>query len=125
MLLRVCSGKDLERIEKETSTKQPVEYKRGQRFIVPDKVDEKRRSHMIWDFVVVDWNGVLDEDEKAVKCTTDNKIKLMEQSVVFAGFIGECLEKLNTDIGSYQKVLEKNSLSSQKGSEKSQTAKPA
>ena len=125
ILLRVCAGRDLERIEKETNTKQPPEYRRGQRFIIPDKVDEKKRSRMIWDFVIVDWEGVLDEAEKPIKCTTDNKVQLMEQSVVFAGFVGECLEKMNADIKGYQENLEKNLSSSQKGLEKSLPVKIA
>lgn len=108
ILLRVCSGNDLDRITKACSKKMPPEYKRGQRFEIPDKVDEKRHSEMLWDFVIVDWKNIIDEKGKDISCTQKNKIKLMTQSVVFTGFVGESLDKLNADIVGYQAELEKN-----------------
>ena len=108
VLLRVCSGNDLEDKTKKCSKKQPPEYKRGRRFEIPDKIDEKRYSEMLWDFVIVDWKGTVDENDDDIECNMDNKIKLMRQSVFFASFIGKSLDKLNADIAGYQKDLEKN-----------------
>lgn len=113
VLLRVCSGTDLDDINRKTSKKQPPEYRRGNRYEIPDKVDEKRRAEMLWDFMIVDWEGVLDQNGYEIKCTPDNKNKLMRESVAFATFIASSLDKLTADITKYQEEVEKNSLSSQ------------
>ena len=125
VLIRVCAGKDLERITRETSKKMPPEYKRGQRFVIPDKIDEKRHSELIWDFVIVDWKDLIDEKGNDIECTTANKVLLMKSSVIFAAFIGESLDKLNEDIEGYQKELEKNLSSSQSELGKNRTANAA
>ena len=108
VLLRVCAGNDLDNIAKRCSKKQPPEYKRGNRFVIPDKVNEKKYNEMLWDFILVDWKNIVDEKGKAIECKLENKVKLMTHSVVFAAFIGDCLEKLNEDVAGYQEELEKN-----------------
>lgn len=115
VLLRLCTGADLESIQKKTEKKQPPEYKRGNRYERPPEVDERRRSMMLWDYMIVDWQNIEDDKGKEIPCTTDNKVKLMRESVVFAQFIGNCIEKLSEDTTKYQEDAEKNSKSSQKG----------
>lgn len=113
VLLRVCSPEDARRIEKACSKKQPPEYKGGVRYELPPKVDEEKYNRMLWDWVIVDWDGVLDADEKPIECNAQNKERLMMGSPWFTSFVTKNLEKLNADNKIYQGNLEKNSLSTQ------------
>lgn len=104
--VRVCAGIDLERIFKMTEKKR-VEYKRNSRFEVFD-IDNEKRDKLMWDFCVLNWKGIQDGKGKELACTIKNKIKLMKGSVLFASFIGDCLEKLSADSALIQKDREKN-----------------
>ena len=113
VLLRICSGNDLDDIYRKTSKKQPPEYKRGARYEVPDLIDEVKRMKMMWDFIIMDWDKVTDGNGKPLECNMDNKYRLMRESVKFASFIGASIEKLSVDVAAYQEEAEKNSESSQ------------
>lgn len=107
--VRVCAGEDLERITKET-THPKVEYKKHQRFEY-EKVDDNQQEKL-WDFCIVDWENFFDAKKKPVPCDIKNKVKLMKGSVIFATFIGDCLEQITNDIQIQKEVAEKNSKSS-------------
>lgn len=109
--VRTCAGGDLEQIIKET-TKKRVEYKRGQRYEYIESDDEKHQR-LLWDFCIVDWENIYDAKGKKIPCTIENKLLLMKHSIPFATFVGECLEKLNTDTLAMKTVAEKNSSTSQ------------
>lgn len=97
--LRVMAIGILKKIHKETTSKK-TEYKklgRGrdyQRFEYDDP-DEEKREQLLWDYCITDWEGIFDTDGTGLECTNENKIKLMNGSVEFALFIGNCLETLN------------------------------
>lgn len=93
--LRLCAGDDLRKIDKQTTKKQ-VEYKRGQRFEYVD-INEDLRNEVIWDFCIVEWKNVMDKHGNEIPCTRANKVLLMGQSIAFASFVGDCLEKLTKD----------------------------
>jgi len=104
--VRMCAGQDLESIFKKTQ-KERVEYKRNGRFEYLD-IDHDKRDEMMWDFIVVSWKGIEDGKGKQLPCTTETRKKLMKGSVLFANFIGECLEKLNADSDMILQDKEKN-----------------
>lgn len=109
VLLRICAGDDIDEINRLTSKRQPPEYKRGVRYAVPDEVDEKLRQEMVWDFIIVDWEGIMDDKGTPLPCTKENKVLFMTRSVAFATFISKCIEKLNADTLAYQEESPKNS----------------
>lgn len=80
-----------------------VEYKktskRGdlQRFEVTD-VDDRRFKEMLWDHVIMDWEGFVDKAKSPIPCTTENKIKFMSGWPKFYQFVDDCLEKLTPDV---------------------------
>ena len=104
--IRVANAKILEEIDKKC-TKKKVEYKRGQRFETIDD-DQKLRSELLWDYVIIDWEGVEDIEGNEIPCNKDNKILLMKESVKFSSFIGKCVEKLSDDEAEYAEDQEKN-----------------
>lgn len=104
--VRVASADVIRGIDKKT-VKKKVQFRRGQRYEIDD-TDEEKRSALVWDYAIVDWNGVFDNDGNEIPCTTDNKIKLMNGSVQFSRFIGNCLEQLTEDVEAYDEELEKN-----------------
>lgn len=57
-------------------TYQKVDHRRGrQTYIPPDR--QRDRAMDIWDYIVLDWNGVVGKDGvSALPCTRENKYKL-------------------------------------------------
>lgn len=57
---------------------------------------------------VQDWKNVLDEDDKALKCTDKNKVAIARASDEFGAFVGECREKLAAEVAEAKEAAEKN-----------------
>ncbi len=91
--LRICSPEIIEEIDLKT-VKKIVEYKNSQRFEI-EKIDRKLRNELIWDYVIVDWKNVNDNDDKPIECTKENKIMLIGKVAWFVEFISNCLDKIN------------------------------
>jgi len=89
--LRVLSGEEFRRIERMT-VKKRRRVKRGVAFDDP-QVDEKLASKMRWDYCITDWKQV-EIDGQSAKCTAESKVKLMNKSPDFVGFINDSLEVL-------------------------------
>lgn len=106
--LRLCTGEDLKRIRRETEKSQPAVFRRGQRYEIDPKIDAEKREQMIWDHSLVDWKGLKDAKGKDVACTFENKITLMNGSIQFASFVGECLDILTNDMLDRKEDVEKN-----------------
>lgn len=70
--------------------KHKVEYKNGQRFEYNETNDEKF-SEMLWDYVIVDWNKLEDDEGNTLTCNIETKLKLMLENVGFAQFVANCL----------------------------------
>lgn len=111
--LRVCAGKDIREIDRLTSQTKK-EYKRGNRHEYK-VVDEKMYDELLWDFCIVDWKQVGIDGRKDVECSKENKILLMNHSVEFASFVGNCLERLSETELTAGEAEEKNSRASQNG----------
>lgn len=107
--LRVCAGKDLDVIHKKTRRRQ-IEYKRGQRFEW-EEIDNDKEFKLVNDFIIMDWENICDATGVALDCNPKNKNKLLRESPMFSGFIANCLERLNADIGLEKEEAEKNSSS--------------
>lgn len=71
--------------------KDRVEYKHGQRFEVQD-INDDLFSELLWDYSIVDWSGLVDDNGNQIECTTENKAFLMRNHIGFARFVGEKLE---------------------------------
>jgi hypothetical protein len=90
--------------------KKKIEYKHGQRFEYSD-TNEERFSDMLWDYSIMDWNNLVDDDGEHIPCTKGNKVFLMQNNVAFAQFVGSCLEQMNEAEENRVSRLEKNSSS--------------
>ena len=104
--IRLANGKTLDEINK-ACIKKKVEFRRGQRHEVIIDNDELR-SKMLWEYVIIDWKGLYDQDGKEIPCTKENKVMLMQGSVKFSSFIGNCVEKLTEETEADEGNLEKN-----------------
>jgi len=104
--IRVCAGDDLRAIRKQSSKKK-VEYRRGQRIEYPD-TNEVVENELLWDFCIVDWDGVLDKNGGNILCTKANKVLLMGKSPSFSKFVGDKLSILAELEEEEKEVLEKN-----------------
>ena len=104
--LRICDSDILREIRKQT-IKQKVIYKDHQRYEYEDE-NEDLRNELIWDYCVVDWKGVFDQDDHLVPCNKEMKMLLMGKSVTFATFVTDKLKELNNIESDRQEELEKN-----------------
>jgi hypothetical protein len=108
--LRTLTAYDFKEIRKQT-VKSKTEYKRidgkAERFDV-DVVDEELQNALFWDHCIVNWENLFDSKNNPIPCNKENKIILMERSLKFSKFVGECLRKLNEDEAEQTTVLEKN-----------------
>lgn len=121
--VRVCNQEKRREIQKKC-VKRKVEYKHGQRFEYHD-TDDDLHSEMLWDYSIVAWEKLEDDDGKPHVCDTETKMFLMRNNVGFAQFVGQCIEKLNDEEENRVARLKKTSLTESSGSKKSPTVKPA
>jgi hypothetical protein len=87
--------------------KTKVEYKHNQRFEVQD-VNEDLLSEMIWDYVIVEWQGLVDDENKEIVCDPKTKTVLMSNNIGFAQFVNQCLEQVTKDFEDRVGAAEKN-----------------
>jgi len=104
--------------------KKKIEYKHGQRFEFQD-TNEEKFSEMLWDYSIMEWSNLEDDDGQSIPCTTEMKTFLMQNNIGFAQFVSQCLEQLDADEEMRVSKLEKNSSTGLKGSSKSPAAKGA
>ena len=121
--IRAMNNEQRKKLQKECNKKR-VEYKHGQRFEVTDVNDDKF-SELLWDYWIVEWNGLEDDDRTPLLCGPETKAKLMQTNVGFAQFVGKCLELLAEQEEERVARIEKNLLSEPKGSKKSPVVKDA
>ena len=121
--IRAMNNEQRKKLQKECNKKR-VEYKHGQRFEVTDVNDDKF-SELLWDYCIVEWKGLTDDDGTPLLCDKETKTTLMQTNVGFAQFVGKCLELLGEQEEERVARIEKNLLSEPKGSKKSQAAKGA
>jgi len=67
----------------------------------------KKEREMIWDYAIMDWEGVLDVNEKVVECNLENKM-LMMNVPIFARFVSRCLQMISGEAASKKEVLKGN-----------------
>lgn len=104
--VRVLNDAQRTEIRKQVDTKR-VEYKHGQRFPVVDR-NEDLYSRLLWDHAIVEWEGLEDEEGNPIECTTENKVKLMQENIGFALFVGQCMERVIEDQAKLLKDAEGN-----------------
>ena len=105
--LRVLNAAKRQEIAKATE-KRRVEYKQGTRFEFME-VDEDKRTSLMWDYCIIGWENLTEDDGTPIECTTENKIKLMMENIGFASFVGSCLSRINDSIDMIKDATSKNS----------------
>jgi len=106
--IRTINQEKLAEIRDKTM-KTEVEYKGDNRFEYI-KTDNAKRDRIIWDYCIVDWQDLVDDDDIPIECTTENKIKLMNGHIGFSLFVESCLERLTKQNEIYAEYSEKNLL---------------
>lgn len=104
--LRTLNSATLADIERQTR-KRRVEFRRGQRHEVWD-VDESLHSELVWDYAIVDWNGIEDENGTPIPCTRENKAALMAGSPVFSRLVSDLMDHMAESATQRAESAEKN-----------------
>ncbi len=104
--IRVLNSKRLAEIRTGT-VKTEVEYRSGNRHEF-QVIDHAKRDEMIWDYCIVDWEKLTDDEDNPIECNTANKIELMNNHIGFSTFVESCLTRLNNDAVTYAEYSEKN-----------------
>ena len=105
LFLRSCPFAVMQDIRKQT-TRLRVEYKRNVRHEF-EEIDTDKQNQLMWDYMIVDWQGI-DNGDEPIPCTTENKIKLLEASPIFLRWFNECVEQLEFDNAERKESAEKN-----------------
>lgn len=79
---------DALRAIRKAAIKREVEYKGSFRHEY-EKQDDDLFSKLVWDYVIVEWERLADDDGKEIECTAENKSFLMLNNIGFATFIAE------------------------------------
>ncbi len=90
--LRTLSQEEAAEIDRAT-VKKSAEYKGPHRYQIIE-TDELKRSDMVWERCIVDWEGIEAGDGKPLECTPDLKKRLMRKSPAFARMVMGFLAKL-------------------------------
>jgi|APSaa5957512622_1039677.scaffolds.fasta_scaffold228488_1 hypothetical protein len=107
ILLRSIPSDEMKKITRLTEKNQPPEYRRGVRYPIPPKVNDDLRAELMWDWMIVSWEGLLDEKHKELPITKENKMMLMKSTGV-SSFVTTCIEQLTSDMASIKKEDLKN-----------------
>jgi len=91
--LRALNQETLTQIENITTTKK--KKFRGNTPYDDVKVDERRKEELMWDYCIVSWENLQDDDAgEEILCTKENKALLMRKHFNFSVFVGDCIEQL-------------------------------
>ena len=119
--LRPANAEFLERAQK-LAVRKRVEWKKGFGRTEWEESDNDKYRELLWDYCIVDWEGIEDENGNPIPCTTEHKLLLLTHSVTLLNIVRKCLDVLNEQEEQRLESLEKNLSSTSGGSEKSQTA---
>lgn len=97
---RECRTEEVEYYQPEGYEGQPYRYEVA-------KVDDDKLFDMMWDYQIVNWY-IVDADNNEIPCTKENKLIMMTESVDFADFIVQSLNKLAKDTKLQREKSEKN-----------------
>lgn len=109
--LRQASFDALEKIRKECGGKIKREFvlnpksRRMESVEYRDQTDDERKKdrEMLWDYVIVAWEGLKDKNGNEIEINIENKMRLISVPM-FDRFIARCLESLSNQ----KEVTEKN-----------------
>jgi len=104
--IRVLSAGKLAEIRDKT-IKTEAEYRDGKRHEY-QVVDNAARDCIVWDYCIVDWENLFDDDGAPIECTAENKLTVMNEHVGFASFVNACLKRLNREQLKIDEDSEKN-----------------
>jgi hypothetical protein len=104
--VRTINNEKLAEIRNKT-IKTKVEY-RGDNRHEYHEIDHTARDNIIWDYCIVDWRGLVDDNDKPIECNFENKVKLMNGHIGFSLFVDNCLNRLNQQNEIYAEYREKN-----------------
>lgn len=110
--VRPFAGNILDDIRKK-ATEEKVEYKKQGKVgrlqrIEYIKLDEDKMQALLWDYIIVDWEGIEDEKGKPIKCDSKNKVKFMKNWPAFYDFVDTAADVSAADVESKAEEAEKN-----------------
>jgi hypothetical protein len=119
--LRLASDADNKRFFNSIGVKEKVEQIYNpktrqmdrQTYFHTNEDQREQFNEIVWDFSITDWklfSTEKDEDDNYIEipCTTENKIKFMRESPLFATWTADCLETLREQLSTHAKAVRKN-----------------
>jgi hypothetical protein len=92
LCLRPASAEFLDELHKKHTKKKTV-YRRHQP-AVEEVTDEAAYKRDLWDYSIVDWEGIQDQDGEDIPCTTEWKARLIMESPLFLRYYSRCLARV-------------------------------
>lgn len=106
--LRGITPDDARRIRKDSIKKNKLEFgKDGKPHYIPVE-DEDRFFDLLWDYYIVSWENIKDQNGNDIKCNKENKILLMGKSAKFSSMVTKYIDQLNEALSVEREQDEKN-----------------
>ncbi|HDM78814.1 MAG TPA: hypothetical protein ENG51_20485 [Deltaproteobacteria bacterium] len=81
------------------------QWKRGQ---LVEKVDEDKLNEMVNDWIIADWEGIVDATGKPIPCTKENKQVLLDNFTEIAAFVNDMALKVAEQAAKSREEEKKN-----------------
>jgi hypothetical protein len=102
--LRLPDASALNSIKKQTTKKK---VPKGSHFPI-EETDDEKYNELLWDYIIVEWEGLYDIDGKPIPCNKEMKVLLMNNSLIFAHWASQRIEELRMTLSEEEEELEKN-----------------
>lgn len=103
--LRVLNGAKLREIAQLTKK---WEWKDGKKVQAAPDFWDAERAKLSWEYTIVAWEKLEDDDGKPIECTAENKFELMNTRPDFSAWVNGCLSVLNKELEELGEKVAKN-----------------
>ena len=108
--MRPVTPEAMRDIRRQTTTRK-VEYQKvdgvATRFPY-EEIDEDMQNELLWDHIIMEWEGMTDGKGAEVPCTKENKVRAMLRDKRFAAFFNDSLRAMMADDQAALEASEKN-----------------
>ncbi len=108
--VRPLNDSQIKIISKETE-KYETEVIDG-KWVERTQTNDEKRADLVYDYCIVGWSGLTDEDGKPIECTRETKLKLMRENPNFALFVNQAIAAAGSKLALNKETELKNLLTS-------------
>ena len=101
--VRTLTLGQIQAIRKQTRTRKP-----NRQGVMIEHINNELEADLTWAECIVSWKGIIDKDDKPIKCTPENKKLLMNGCPEFASVVVDMLDKIEQALEANAETVSKN-----------------